>query len=105
MTRQDPSAFKIWVVDRLPEIPFLPSHRCVPLLLVAGPISKVREPRNVTIQPNLAAGLRACPLAKFPIVPPNLQHIRAKVVQKYLLGHDVMRHSFVSNMAASASRT
>jgi integrase len=70
------------------------------LIRIDGDVSKVREPRNVTIQPNLAAWLRAYPLAKFPIVPPNLQHIRAKVVQNYPLGHDVMRHSFVSNFVA-----
>ena len=43
---------------------------------IDGEVSKVREPRNVMIQPNLGARLRAYPLKKFPIIPANLQHIR-----------------------------
>jgi integrase len=31
------------------------------LIRIAGEVSKVREPRNVTIQPNLAAWLQAYP--------------------------------------------
>jgi integrase len=66
------------------------------LIRIDGEVSKVREPRNVTIQPNLAAWLRAYPLKKFPIIPANLQHIREKVAEKFPLAHDVMRHSFIS---------
>jgi integrase len=63
-------------------------------------VSKVREPRPVTIQPNLAAWLRKYPLEKFPIIPANLQHIREKVAEKFPLAHDVMRHSFISYFVA-----
>jgi integrase len=70
------------------------------LIRIDGEVSKVREPRNVTIQPNLAAWLRAYPLKKFPIIPANLQHIREKVAQKFPLAHDVMRHSFISFFVA-----
>ena len=59
-------------------------------------VSKVREKRIVTIQPNLAAWLRAYPLAKFPVIIPNLQKFRAKVAKKFGLSHDVMRHTFIS---------
>ena len=54
----------------------------------------------VTIQPNLAAWLRAYPLKKFPIIPANLQHLREKVVEKFNLTHDVMRHTFISMFVA-----
>ena len=70
------------------------------LICIDGEVSKVREPRNVTIQPNRAAWLRAYPFKKFPIIPANLQHIREKVAQKFPLAHDVMRHTFISMFVA-----
>lgn len=66
------------------------------IIRIDGEVSKVREPRTVTIQPNLAAWLQAYPLKKFPIIPANLQHIREKAVEKFSLSHDVMRHTFIS---------
>ena len=70
------------------------------VIRIDGEVSKVREPRMVTIQPNLAAWLRAYPLDKFPIIPANLQHIREKVALKFPLTHDVMRHTFISMFVA-----
>ncbi|MDI1338053.1 MAG: site-specific integrase [Lacunisphaera sp.] len=70
------------------------------LIRIDGEVSKVREPRNVAIQPNLAAWLQAYPLKKFPIIPANLQHIREKVAKKFPLSHDVMRHTFISMFVA-----
>src|SRR5882762_6066626 len=69
-------------------------------LPIYAEVSKVREPRNVTIQPNLAAWLRKYPLEKFPIIPANLQHLREKVALKFPLAHDVMRHTFISMFVA-----
>jgi integrase len=63
-------------------------------------VSKVRMKRNVTIQPNLAAWLRAYPLAKFPIVPPNSMNTRKEVFDKFALTHDVLRHTFISMFVA-----
>jgi len=59
-------------------------------------VSKVRMKRRVTIQPNLAAWLRAYPLESFPIIIPNLQKLRAKFVKEFGLSHDIMRHTFIS---------
>jgi hypothetical protein len=70
------------------------------LIRIDGEVSKVREPRKITIQPNLAAWLRAYPLEKFPIVPTNLQHLREKAVEKFNLSHDIMRHTFISMFVA-----
>lgn len=67
---------------------------------VTADVSKVREPRKVTIQPNLAAWLKAYPLEKFPIVPKNLQHVRAKIAKSHGLSHDIMRHTFISMFVA-----
>ena len=70
------------------------------MIRIGAEVSKVREPRNVTIQPNLAAWLHAYPLKKFPIIPANLQHLREKVAQNFPLSHDVMRHTFISMFVA-----
>jgi integrase len=63
-------------------------------------VSKVRMKRNVTIQPNLAAWLKAYPLDRFPIVIPALQKHRAKVAKQFGLLHDIMRHTFISFFVA-----
>ncbi|HEY1110429.1 MAG TPA: site-specific integrase [Opitutaceae bacterium] len=63
-------------------------------------VSKVRMKRNVTIQSNLAAWLRAYPLAEFPIVPPNSMNTRKEVFDKFALTHDVLRHTFISMFVA-----
>jgi integrase len=70
------------------------------IIRIDGEVSKVREPRMVKIQPNLAAWLRAYPLEIFPIIPTNLQHLREKAVEKFNLTHDIMRHSFISMFVA-----
>ena len=67
---------------------------------IDGEVSKIREPRTVTIQPNLAAWLRACPLETNRIIPANLQHLREKAVEKFDLTHDVMRHTTISMFVA-----
>ena len=67
---------------------------------VSAEVSKVREPRRVTIQPNLAAWLRAYPLDKFPLVVGNFQKRRMKFAKEYGLTHDVLRHTFISMFVA-----
>jgi integrase len=70
------------------------------IIRIDGEVSKIREPRTITIQPNLAAWLRAYPLEKNPIIPANLQHLREKAVEKFDLTHDVMRHTTISMFVA-----
>jgi integrase len=70
------------------------------IIRIDGEVSKIREPRTITIQPNLAAWLRAYPLYKNPIIPVNLQHLREKAVEKFNLTHDVMRHTYISMFVA-----
>lgn len=67
---------------------------------ISAEVSKVREPRKVTIQPNLAAWLRAYPLDKFPIVLGNFKKRREKFAKKFNLTHDVLRHTFISMFVA-----
>jgi integrase len=63
-------------------------------------VSKVRMKRLVTIQPNLAAWLRAYPLKKFPLIPPNAMNMHKKICAKFELTHDVLRHTFISMFVA-----
>ena len=70
------------------------------VIVIPPEVSKVHEKRVVTIQPNLAAWLRAYPIENSPIVPKNLQHTRARVAKKLALSADVMRHTFISMFIA-----
>ena len=63
-------------------------------------VSKVRMKRLVTIQPNLAAWLKAYPLDKFPITPPNAVNMHRRICKKFGLSHDVLRHTFISMFVA-----
>lgn len=67
---------------------------------ISAEVSKVREPRKVVIQPNLAAWLRAYPLDRFPIVVGNFKRRREKFRAKFRLTHDVLRHTFISMFVA-----
>ena len=70
------------------------------VIKISAEVSKVREPREVVIQPNLAAWLRAYPLDKFPIVLGNFKKRRQKFAQQFNLTHDVLRHTFISMFVA-----
>ena len=67
---------------------------------ISAETSKVREPRKVAIQPNLAAWLRAYPLDKYPIVVANFQKRRARFAKRFNLTHDVLRATFISMFVA-----
>lgn len=67
---------------------------------ISAEVSKVREPRRITIQPNLAAWLRAYPLDQYPIVLGNFKKRREKFAHALGLTHDVMRHTFISMFVA-----
>ena len=59
-------------------------------------VSKVDMKRNITIQPNLAAWLKAYPPEKYPIIVKNIGHQRTRIAKKFGLSHDVLRHTFIS---------
>ena len=63
-------------------------------------VSKVRMPRLVTIQPNLAAWLRAYPLERYAILPPNAVNMHRRICTEFKLTHDVLRHTFISMFVA-----
>jgi integrase len=70
------------------------------VIYISAEVSKVREPRRVAIQPNLAAWLRAYPLDKHPIILGNFKKRRQRFAKKLGLTHDVLRHTFISMFVA-----
>lgn len=70
------------------------------IITIRPEVSKVREPRRITIQPNLAAWLKAFPLEKFPIIVGNFKRRREEFKDKLNLTHDVLRHTFISMFVA-----
>ena len=70
------------------------------VIRISAEVSKVREPRKIVIQPNLAAWLRAYPLDKFPIIVGNFKKRRERFAKRFSLSHDVMRHTFISMLVA-----
>jgi len=70
------------------------------VIYISAEVSKVREPRRVAIQPNLAAWLRAYPLDKYPIILGNFKKRRQRFAKKLGLTHDVLRHTFISMFVA-----
>lgn len=70
------------------------------IIHISAEVSKVREPRKIVIQPNLAAWLRAYPLKKLSIIPGNFKKRRQKFAKTLGLTHDVLRHTFISMFVA-----
>jgi integrase len=70
------------------------------IIHISAEVSKVREPRKIVVQSNLAAWLRAYPLKKFAIIPGNFKKRRQKFAKQLGLTHDVLRHTFISMFVA-----
>src|SRR5665213_2951462 len=68
------------------------------VILIEPEVSKVRMKRQVTIQPNLAAWLKAYPFK--PINACYIEYHRPKITKRFALTHDVMRHTFISMFVA-----
>ncbi len=66
------------------------------IILIEPEVSKVRMKRAVTIQPNLAAWLRAYPLDRYPIMPRGFKRLRLKFRKQFNLSHDILRHTYIS---------
>jgi integrase len=68
-------------------------------------VSKVNEKRTLKIQPNLALWLQKYPIEKYPQIPPrNVDRVLREVRQQFGLGHDVLRHTYIS-MTVGAFRS
>lgn len=65
-------------------------------------VSKVNEKRTIKIQPNLRLWLEKYPLDEYPPIPPrNAERLLRDVRSKFAIGHDVLRHTFISMTVAA----
>jgi hypothetical protein len=66
------------------------------VIRITPDIAKTKDVRQIAIQPNLKAWLKAYPIEKYPISPANAFDEVTAVRQKFSLGHDVLRHTYIS---------
>lgn len=66
------------------------------VIRITPDIAKTKDVRQITIQPNLKEWLKAYPIEKYPISPANAFDEVTAVRQKFSLGHDVLRHTYIS---------
>ena len=65
-------------------------------------VSKVNEKRTIKIQPNLRLWLEKYPLEEFPPIPPrNAERLVREIRNKFSIGHDVLRHTYISMTVAA----
>lgn len=66
------------------------------VIRITPEIAKTNGVRQIVIQPNLLAWLKRYPLDRFPLLPRNAIDLIGEVRAKFSLGHDVLRHTFIS---------
>lgn len=65
-------------------------------------VSKTNEKRVIAIQPNLRLWLQRYPLQEYPQIPQkNIDRVLREVRQKFKLGHDVLRHTYISMLVGA----
>ena len=64
------------------------------MILITGDVSKIRDARQVTIQPNLKAWLIRY---KGPIFPPGWRRNISSIRRRFGLNKPEMRHTYISN--------
>ncbi len=74
------------------------------VILIEPRVSKVNEKRSIKMQPNLRRWLEAYPLEKYPVIPQRMRDMLLDVRTQKALGHDVLRHTFIS-MTVGAFRS
>jgi len=67
------------------------------IIHIPGEVSKVGVKRNIIIQPTLLKWMEAFPLDEFPVIPTNATNLIKVVRARCHLGHDIMRHTFISH--------
>jgi integrase len=67
------------------------------VIRIPAAVSKVRTARTVKIQPNLLAWLAAYPFRKYPLVPTNAVRKWEHIRERFSLGYDVCRHTFITS--------
>ena len=66
------------------------------VIRITPELAKTKDVRQIMIQPCLHAWLTRYPIDSHPIIPRSASNLLAEVRKKFSLGHDVLRHSFIS---------
>ena len=66
------------------------------VIRVTPEVAKTGDIRQVQIRPNLEAWLTAYPVDRYPLVMTNMVDLLGLIRKKFGLGHDVLRHTFIS---------
>ena len=66
------------------------------VIRITPEIAKTGAIRQVKMRPNLIAWLNVFPLAIHPLVMPNMSAMLTSIREKFSLGPDVLRHTFIS---------
>jgi integrase len=86
---------EIWKMGHAPNLDRLVDVN-LGVLRITPEIAKTGAIRQVKMRPNLIAWLKAYPLATHPLVMPNMSAMLAGIRERFLLGQDVLRHTFIS---------
>jgi len=70
------------------------------IIFIGADVSKVREPRKVTIQAESRSVAASLSAKGVPIIVPNSNQRRTQIAKKFGLTHDVLRHTFISMFVA-----
>jgi hypothetical protein len=66
------------------------------VIRITPELAKTKDVRQVMIQPCLHAWLTRYPIDRYPIIPSSASNLLAEVRKKFSIGHDCLRHTFVS---------
>lgn len=66
------------------------------VIRITPELAKTKDVRQIMIQPCLHAWLTRYPIARYPILPRNVRNLLMEVRRKFAIGHDCLRHTFVS---------
>ena len=66
------------------------------VIRITPELAKTKDVRQVVIQPCLQAWLTRYPINRYPIIPRSASNLLAEIRKKFSIGHDCLRHTFVS---------
>lgn len=66
------------------------------VIRITPDIAKTKDVRQIVIQPNVATWLTRYSPEKYPILPVNGFDFLQEVRKKFAIGHDVLRHTYIS---------
>jgi hypothetical protein len=66
------------------------------VIRITPELAKTKDVRQIVIQPCLHAWLTRYPIDRYPIIPNSASNLLAEVRKKFSLGHDWLRHTFIS---------